>query len=68
MYYVVSEYYDYEDPLCNLENHIQYESPVLEDCIEYANQNCLGINCVVGEDGRIAVGDFPGAYEGDYDE
>ena len=64
-YKVVNEDWDLDFGKKKLEECVLFESNKLKDCEQYAKENKIPKSRIVTENGRIAIGDWYGAYHND---
>lgn len=64
-YKVVNEDWDLDFGKKKLEECILFESNSLNECKDYTKANKLNESRIVKENGRIAIGDWYGAYDND---
>lgn len=62
---VVTEEWNLDWGKKKLEECILFESDDLEECKEYAKINSIPNSRIVKENGRMAIGDWYGAYDND---
>lgn len=62
---VVNEDWNLDWGKKELEECVLFESDDLNDCIIYANKHNIPHGKIVKENGRIAIGDWYGAYDND---
>ena len=62
---VVNEDWDLDFGKKKLEECVIFESDDLEECKIFAEENDIPENQIVKENGRIAIGDWYGAYDND---
>lgn len=64
-YKVTNEEWDLDWGKKKLAECVLFESDLLKACKEYANENNIPQGRIVKENGRIAIGDWYGAYDND---
>lgn len=62
---VVNEEWDLDFGRKELAECVIFESDDLEECEKYAKDNNIPQGRIVGKNGRIAIGDWYGAYDND---
>ena len=62
---VVNEEWDLDWGKNKLEECVLFESDNLDECKNYTKKNNLSEGRIVKENGRIAIGDWYGAYDND---
>jgi len=64
-YRVVTDDWDYDFPEKPIEECTLFESDDLEKCKKYAKKHGIKQGNIVKNNGRIAIGDWYGAYDND---
>lgn len=64
-YKVVNEDWDMDFSRKKLKKYVLFESRDIEKCKKYAKDNNIDQNRIVTSKGRMAIGDWYGAYDND---